>query len=757
MAAKRIRSTAPTVSERVQDKPSERVIGGRLMDARRDRLDLRDRAYQPRVRSLLDEFPKREHLGFLRHYIDADLILDQGLEGACTGFGLACVVNYLLWRKEYEASGWDPKKPPAGFKKVSPRMLYHLARLYDEWPGEDYDGSSCRGALKGWHKHGVCEEALWRYAAGKFVEPTRGWAEDAMRRTLGVYYRIDKNSVVDVQAAIQEVGAVYVSSDVHPGWSKVPTVDGVPTFDRLPKIPPGGGEKPNGGHAYALVGFNQDGFIIQNSWGRRWGLGGFALLSYDDWRDYGFDAWAVALGVPKPVPPVEAKRRSRKQAELGSPRVIQPVAVERDLRRTLGVTIGRAKPGQRDDRLSERDAYERTLVLGNNGAVDQKLVEHENAQMTVQRIGADIPGNFLDKTYGKAGKAKLLVYAHGGLNSEAASIARIRALGWLFEQNGIYPLFISWRTGAMETISNIGSEVLEDLVQSARGPRDLISDVGDAIVEAKDRTLEVATQAIGRALWDEMKENAALAGEPGGGTYRLVGALKELSRRRNGGLEIHLVGHSAGAILLGHMLEWFGKAQFDGDDGRLKVASCTLYAPACTVAFANERYVPRVKDGTIAANRLRIHVLSDRLERDDKVGPYGKSLLYLVSRAFERWHKTPILGMQCAFDDRFNPSRETTQWGDPGSQPIDPLGRRGESFEVQLKSWQAFWRNLPGLPADRLIVEEKAEVSQGSDGDAGTIKAAHGCFDNHAGVINGTIASILGKANPAVPAGNLNY
>lgn len=46
---------------------------------------------------------------------------------------------------------------------VSPRMFYEMARRYDEWPGENYSGSSARGAMKGWHKHGVCEEKLWPY------------------------------------------------------------------------------------------------------------------------------------------------------------------------------------------------------------------------------------------------------------------------------------------------------------------------------------------------------------------------------------------------------------------------------------------------------------------------------------------------------------------------------------------------------------------------------------------------------------------
>jgi len=42
-------------------------------------------------------------------------------------------------------------------------MLYSMARRYDEFPGDpDIDtGSSLRGAIKGWYKHGACSDRLW--------------------------------------------------------------------------------------------------------------------------------------------------------------------------------------------------------------------------------------------------------------------------------------------------------------------------------------------------------------------------------------------------------------------------------------------------------------------------------------------------------------------------------------------------------------------------------------------------------------------
>ena len=186
------------------------VIGQRslTLDARPDRLDLRDRAFQPQLGSLPAAWPSDADVArLLPTYAAQGLVLDQGQDGACTGFGLAAVINYLLFLRNVGADA-------AAHRQVSPAMLYQLARLYDEWPGEDYEGSSCRGALKGWQRHGVCASALWPYAVNKKGQrqpvtptedpahpddPDRNWDVDALRTTLGVYYRVDVRSLVDMQ------------------------------------------------------------------------------------------------------------------------------------------------------------------------------------------------------------------------------------------------------------------------------------------------------------------------------------------------------------------------------------------------------------------------------------------------------------------------------------------------------------------------------------------------------------------------------
>jgi hypothetical protein len=162
-------------------------------------------------------------------------------------------------------------------------------------------------------------------------------------------------------------------------------------------------------------------------------------------------------------------------------------------------------------------------------------------------VAEELPGQWLAQSQNR----KLAIYAHGGLNEEVASINRIRVLAPYFEANGIYPLFVTWRTGFAESIAGILEDKAESLgidleLLRARG---LFDDVRDAIIEAKDRAFEVAAERIlAKAVWTQMKQNAEAAAS-GGGLGLLATHLQRLKQAKSE-LEIHLVGHSAGAILL---------------------------------------------------------------------------------------------------------------------------------------------------------------------------------------------------------------
>jgi len=88
-------------------------------------------------------------------------------------------------------------------------------------------------------------------------------------------------------------------------------------------------------------------------------------------------------------------------------------------------------------------------------------------------------------------------------------------------------------------------------------------------------------------------------------------------------------------------------------------------APACTIDFYREMYRPRLGTGATKPakiDKLTIYNLTDAAELDDTVTPfYHKSLLYLVSNAFEAKKEMPLLGMQ-TFCDKFVKNDPLTIW-----------------------------------------------------------------------------------------------
>jgi Papain family cysteine protease len=558
----------------------------RVFDVRRDTLDFRDKMYVP---TLVEVPPYIELDRYRQHDVP---VLDQGYEGACTGYGLATVVNYLLSTRKVLRDG----------EPVSPRMLYELAKRYDEWPGENYSGSSARGAMKGWHKHGVCSEKLWPSLAAK---SSRGqWqgmndarTADALRRPLGAYFRVNHKDIVAMHAAIAEVGVLFATSDVHAGWSN-PDPSGLIAFDN----------QMLGAHAFAIVAYDQNGFWIQNSWGRGWGKDGFGCISYDDWLQNGTDVWVARLGAPI------ALRKSASTAVAHSA--------------SAGLSAAYSYPDLRPHIIS----------IGNQGELrsggNYGTSEHEVAQLFRKELPATIAA---------ASYKHLLLYAHGGLVGEGAAVQRLADYRAAMLGAGIYPLSFIWHSDYWTTLKNI----LNDAFQRRR-PEGVLDATKDFMLDRLDDALEPLARTLsGKAAWDEMKENALAATQSkNGGARMVVGHLQKLfDQLANGAPKIHLVGHSAGSIFHAPLVSALVKAG-------LQIESCTLWAPACTIELFKEHYLPAIRRKQI--KRFALFVLSDKAEQDDHCANlYHKSLLYLVSHAFEAKPRiplfrpgVPILGMQ---------------------------------------------------------------------------------------------------------------
>jgi hypothetical protein len=158
--------------------------------------------------------------------------LDQGQEGACTGFG------------EEDVRALSPRAV-ASVSDDTARRVYVEAKKRDEWPGEDYDGSSVNGAMKAARAFGFIKSWHWCM------------------------------SLDEVKHALSYHGAIEIGVNWYSGmWE--PDANGLLHADG----------SQVGGHAIAVAGYKPTpgGIVyrLENSWGRDWGDNGGAWLSEFD-------------------------------------------------------------------------------------------------------------------------------------------------------------------------------------------------------------------------------------------------------------------------------------------------------------------------------------------------------------------------------------------------------------------------------------------------------------------------------------------
>lgn len=214
-------------------------------------------------------------------------VKDQGHKGSCVGFAVAAV---LEWQQQQEYL--NERKKGSSYKRnkehydLSEQWIYHKAKEIDDWP--DQEGTSIRHALKIVNKDGVPTEKGWPYSDMIIGKP-EFWAYSTAKWNRNKnYYRI--NNIDELRNSLLNIG---------------PCIIGIPVFDEF--LYPRRGwyvghpENPSrnyGGHAICVVGFNEERnsnkkFIIKNSWGEKWGTGGYASITYSYLEDFMLDAWVT--------------------------------------------------------------------------------------------------------------------------------------------------------------------------------------------------------------------------------------------------------------------------------------------------------------------------------------------------------------------------------------------------------------------------------------------------------------------------------
>ena len=608
-------------------------LGSRVLDILPDMPDIRDRIYLPHLKALYPGIYPRI----------AFSVRDQGKDSSCTGFALAHVIDFLRCREV------GPDRP----EPVSSRMLYEMAKRNDEWEGTAYEGSSLRGAIKGFYQNGVCRDATAPDKPGiKNWALTYAMAKEARETRLGAYFRVQPD-ISDYHAALNDIGVIYASAQIHSHWEN--PKEGL--------IEPGG--DPVGGHAFAIVGYDDTGFWILNSWGPGWGVNGVAKWTYADWANTIMDAWVLQLGVRAP-------------AAFGAAPGVTTSS-------STGL-FGFSEPTRGDIIGHYINIDDGSLVTsGKYGSPTEAEMKE-----TVERLTkADANDN--------QGYEHLVIYSHGGLNSLAAEAQRIAT--WkrnnIYGRNRIYNFHLMWGSGFLD-------EVFGRLSQSPA--------VGRAGGRISDWFFEAGIgKQTGSYAWRNMKQDALMsfsrAPEYDGG-FRglspLLSGLDKATRRP----KLHLVGHSAGAIVLGHLLSALGRFNLN----QVELGSIHLMAPACTVAFFKEHYEPYLtgKGALKLQDRIYLYNLADQLEQDDTVSStfpllpsYSRSLLYLVSRAYEQAPNTPLAGMQ------------------------------------------AYARAMPS--------HARLEVAYSSGTGGKTASRSHGGFDNDPATLRTIMSRVLGRPAPQPP------
>jgi len=155
-------------------------------------------------------------------------VLDQGQTSQCVGYS---------WRQ------FLTSEPTITTDGMTAPEIYHEAQVNDEWPGEDYDGSSVRGGAKALSIAGCLKSYVW---AG---------------------------SAADVRDFLISTGTVVMGTD----WlSNMMTPSSAGVLDVSGQV--------EGGHAYLLCGYSVETkrFQMINSWGTSWGLSGIAWINFRD-------------------------------------------------------------------------------------------------------------------------------------------------------------------------------------------------------------------------------------------------------------------------------------------------------------------------------------------------------------------------------------------------------------------------------------------------------------------------------------------
>lgn len=249
-------------------------------------VDVRDyRLDHPEVQPLVAAAPIPSQVDFRAW---ASPVEDQGQLGSCTANAGVGAIEYLE-RRAYANK----------YVNASRLFLYKVTR---EMAGQTGDtGAYLRDTMRALAMVGVPPEEYWPYRVNQFdKEPTKlAYALATNYKSLK-YFRLDVLGGTTASTLTNIRAVLATSVPVIFGFAVYKTIGNVDASGKI--LYPGPGDKPIGGHAMVMFGYDDTmqigketgAFIVRNSWGKTWGDKGYGYLPYryvlDSLAD---DFWAI--------------------------------------------------------------------------------------------------------------------------------------------------------------------------------------------------------------------------------------------------------------------------------------------------------------------------------------------------------------------------------------------------------------------------------------------------------------------------------
>jgi len=208
-------------------------------------------------------------------------IYDQGQLGSCTGNAIGCAIQFERLKQK--------RKPDF----IPSRLFIYYNERDMEGTIKSDSGAQIRDGIKSVAKLGVCPEPEWPYDIKKFItRPPKKCFTHALKYKAVSYQRV-------IQTLNQMKGCLASGYPFVFGFSVYDSFEG-DAVAKTGMVPmPAPKEKLLGGHAVLAVGYDdkQQRFLVRNSWGKSWGLGGYFTMPYAYMTDSNLcdDLWTIRV------------------------------------------------------------------------------------------------------------------------------------------------------------------------------------------------------------------------------------------------------------------------------------------------------------------------------------------------------------------------------------------------------------------------------------------------------------------------------